>query len=394
MKGNTGTMMRAAALVIALAVVIVVGDRVASRLAPAPRPAGTIIHTQEYQYRLQVNSDGFRNDELTTKHVGKVRVVLLGDSFALGVGVDEPSIWPRVLERRLQDEGLRAEVVNLGQAGGYSTSYRSLAEGLLAKLEPDIVIVTLTQGGDIAQLIVDRDTKVAVDISREERPTNVTRQVKDVVKQLIPTTIRYLQAAREPTVFNQSEKWVFEASQLDSLWAPEQLAALGESGSRRRELLESGTISPFVVSFAMKYPGYFHWTMEVDRPDVQWAVQQLADDLSYIAERSRAVGASVLVASVPYPCYVSTTGVESRADIGFTTTPLMLETNAMDDLIRDASSVVDLPFVTATEQFRSRSDSEDLFFSYDGHFNESGHALFAAALAEPVARLLREDEEW
>jgi hypothetical protein len=65
---------------------------------------------------LRTNSRGFRNNRDFDSGVapGKVRIVCSGDSFALGVGVDNDHVWCEVLA------GLdpRLETVNMGQ-GGY-----------------------------------------------------------------------------------------------------------------------------------------------------------------------------------------------------------------------------------------------------------------------------------
>jgi acyl-CoA thioesterase I len=49
-----------------------------------------------------------------------VRVVALGDSLTAGLGLDVTEAYPSLLEARLRDAGLRAEVVNAGVSGDTS----------------------------------------------------------------------------------------------------------------------------------------------------------------------------------------------------------------------------------------------------------------------------------
>ena len=48
------------------------------------------------------------------------RVVILGDSLTAGYGLDVDEAYPALLERRIQAQGLRFEVVNAGVSGDTS----------------------------------------------------------------------------------------------------------------------------------------------------------------------------------------------------------------------------------------------------------------------------------
>ncbi len=64
---------------------------------------------------FQTNSQSFRNKEdfEITVPVGKTRIICSGDSFTLGVPVDNDSTWCQLLTKK----NSRLEVVNLGEAG-------------------------------------------------------------------------------------------------------------------------------------------------------------------------------------------------------------------------------------------------------------------------------------
>src|SRR6185369_3984266 len=65
----------------------------------------------------QLTRDEF-NVHIATNALGVRRVVVLGDSFTQGYGVEESEAYPRGLERRLATAGLGdVQVVNLGVPG-------------------------------------------------------------------------------------------------------------------------------------------------------------------------------------------------------------------------------------------------------------------------------------
>jgi hypothetical protein len=112
------------------------------RLAPGIR---TRMRGPEYDVEIATNSLGFRDDEIDTTG-DKPRVLLLGDSFAMGYGVERPKIFADLLEPEIP-----AQVVNAG-TGGYEIVQqpRLLAE-LGPAFRPDLVLYTLYLGNDLAQ---------------------------------------------------------------------------------------------------------------------------------------------------------------------------------------------------------------------------------------------------
>jgi lysophospholipase L1-like esterase len=106
-----------------------------------PRPNIT-QNFRRFDATFRTNSRGLRGRELQIeKPPGLRRIVVLGDSFAWGYGVNDAEVFPQVLESRLE----RTEVVNLGvTAFGLSQEldYFKL-EGM--RYEPDIVILAFCQ---------------------------------------------------------------------------------------------------------------------------------------------------------------------------------------------------------------------------------------------------------
>lgn len=92
---------------------------------------------------VRLNGMGLRGPEITLrKPEGVKRLLVLGDSFAFGVGVDESHLLTTHLRRLLEaSSGERWEVVNMA-VSGYSTDQELiLFEELGARLAPDVVLL-------------------------------------------------------------------------------------------------------------------------------------------------------------------------------------------------------------------------------------------------------------
>jgi acyl-CoA thioesterase-1 len=101
-------------------------------------------------------------------------IVAMGDSLTAGYGLDEDKAYPALLQTRLDAEGYRWKVVNAGISGETSSGARSRLDWVLARLEPDIVI--LTTGAN------DGLRGIAPDLVRENLTAMVQRmQARGVV---------------------------------------------------------------------------------------------------------------------------------------------------------------------------------------------------------------------
>jgi hypothetical protein len=103
-------------------------------IGPRPFPV-------EFRAQVRINSMGLRGPEPTDIEPGEFRVLLLGDSLVAGFEVDESSTFASLLQERLTAEmGATVQVINAG-VRGYGTDqtylfYRERGR----KLRPDVVV--------------------------------------------------------------------------------------------------------------------------------------------------------------------------------------------------------------------------------------------------------------
>ena len=98
--------------------------------------------TADYKVHFKINSKGIRsNNEIPYKKSSKKRILLLGDSFGMGYGVELEKSFSEVASRNLREKGIDNEVINLS-VSGYGTAEELIAlesEGL--RYTPDIVLL-------------------------------------------------------------------------------------------------------------------------------------------------------------------------------------------------------------------------------------------------------------
>jgi GDSL-like Lipase/Acylhydrolase family len=131
-----------------------------------------------FDYVGASNRLGYRDrDHSVAKPAGTFRIVVLGDSVAAGLRVDRyEDTFPALLETRLRDAGVPAEVINLG-VSGYNT--RQEVETLKDKglrFEPDLVLLAYTlndrerMDGDILRTLLEAEGRSPGGDSRGAHP--------------------------------------------------------------------------------------------------------------------------------------------------------------------------------------------------------------------------------
>jgi lysophospholipase L1-like esterase len=150
------------------------------RLAKNPKlgyePAPLVYHGEAmsfYDYRGASNSLGFRDVEhAVAKPPGVYRILVLGDSVAMGLHVDDSeAIFPRVLERTLDQRGLKAEVINFAVSGYNTQQEVELLREKGLRYRPDLVLLAYTLSsrehidGDILKTLLDEEQQQRTGVS-------------------------------------------------------------------------------------------------------------------------------------------------------------------------------------------------------------------------------------
>ncbi len=97
-----------------------------------------------------INSFQARDSEHGPKQPGELRILVVGDSFSENQAVDVDKLYANVLEAELGKRlpGQRVTVINAGMAGWGLWQYYTYLDQWLAKIEPDLVVLSIGITGD------------------------------------------------------------------------------------------------------------------------------------------------------------------------------------------------------------------------------------------------------
>jgi lysophospholipase L1-like esterase len=345
-----------------------------------PRNVSVKFDTPEFSSTIKTNSMGFRDREFASKKLAGKRILAIGDSFTFGWGVEAEESWPKVLETRLRSAGFEVEVANLGKPGGSPKNYRDMAEKSIPLLHPDLLIVGILQGDDIAQMGFPPMGESTLGPDSQNLDTNARRpRLRQFTKHLYPNLLNILDQ-RAGYGAGLADEWQRLAQAILAGSTAAERSRLDHLDNGVRRAFLAGELNPSLVYLGVHTPDYFMETMDLDSTTTKLRISQVADELRRIKSAADSNNAKVIVVSVPYGIYVSRASFDSRQRIGFTTVPEMLTSNAADEAIRQASQLAGVDFYAVTDQFRHASINQQFFFELDGHFSRAGHAYFADAL--------------
>lgn len=165
-------------------------------LRPDVRDAVVHGHSGEFAFRFSTNRQGLRMDrEVSLEPApGTRRILLVGDSFTFGYGVDQGETFADVLQASAHRTGQPVEVVNAGFASGFTldTEYLFTRE-VGAHWLPRDVVVGVCLSNDLADLALTRwrmagERLIAIEKGNDWVPVWVKRSglVNLVVKGVVP----------------------------------------------------------------------------------------------------------------------------------------------------------------------------------------------------------------
>ena len=353
-----------------------------------PRNVTRHFQTPEFSFKTTTNSLGFRDRDFSQNKKVKTRIIALGDSFTYGWGVEAEDSWPRVLEQRLRSSGLDVEIANLGKPGASPRDYADIADRSIPLLHPDVVIVGVLQGDDLAQM--DPSPPVSVLALGNEPNKALSRhdRLRRIAGRLYPNFLRIVDNQASAPAAALTGEWQQQARLLTTAFTTEEKARLDKLDTQVKDAFRSGELNPSLIYLSIHSPDYFLQTMDLNSARTQDQISRMSEQLIRIRNAAKQINAKVIVVSVPYGIYVSQASFASRRRLGFAVAPEMLTTNPEDDAIRNASQLAGVDFYEFTNQFRNASSRQQFFYELDGHFNRTGHAFFAEALTPVVSKTL------
>lgn len=314
------------------------------------------FHQQDFQYLQRVNNLGMRGSDVAeTKPAGTYRILMLGDSFTMGKGVEDHQTFSVLLEAALRRRvavcgGPTIEVLN-GGVDSYAPilSYLELTRDL-GILDPDMIVLNLdvsdlVQEAAYRQLAVYGPNGEIVGVPQAERTVSLTGRIRDWTQRHLFITRSLLYYLLERSDYREFSV---------------------------REVVEQANMAVAAHTLAE----------DTEPRDEQW--RNIFDSLGRIKEYADAHGSRFLLSIYPWAHQVSDTewipGRYAFMPGGAHPSDKSRET------VRAMSAANDIELIDLFPAFRAYQGPAPLFFRHDMHWTTVGHEVAALGLDAYLAQ--------
>ena len=287
--------------------------------------------SSEFDVAFETNDEGLRGPPLQARP--DLRILGLGDSFAMGFGVEHDETYLSVLARRRQEQTDAAtEAVNAGVIGYNPYNSAQLLFSRAATLRPDVVILQLWAGNDLCS----RASAARPIVQDEERLTLKALLRRWHLGMLVRDRLR---------AFTPVRHWLIERG-LINRYAIDQLLSVDMANRCARRLDALSTLLAEIDAFCREQNMRFVLLLIPVREQI------------YEGDWQRAVEYD-----------------------GVAVDPPKIDFDAPSRVLRRIAEDHGLTLFDATETLRSHQDGDRLYFDgLDPHLTPRGHAVIGTAL--------------
>lgn len=326
-------------------------------------------NSPEFNYSSFINKDGYRDKLYKNKKTNTIRVLLLGDSFTYGWGVSYDKIWSTIAENSLNNKGYKIELINLGRSGSFSKDYLSIARRTIDVFKPDHVFVCMLQGDDVMQMYSF--------LNADKKP-NTKSIIKRIAVKLFPNFIDLVNTNTKE--IHIKEDWLALYRELLSSASKEELAKMNQLPASLQHMYKQGELNPFFLQRAIRQPDYFIKANQLSDSLINRSMYETAKDVYFIKRLADEHQALTHLVVMPHKFYINKRYHHTFNEMGFDTTIAKCNLALADTVLKKIATKAAVSFVSFTPDFINASDSTEMYYTYDAHFNEKGNALFAKCI--------------
>lgn len=324
--------------------------------------------TDEWDVTYKINSYGLRDEEASSDKVGQFRILLLGDSFAQGYGVEQEESFGEVLESLLNQQGSQQfEIINSG-VFGYSPliEYLYLAKKGLS-FKPDVVILAFS----LTDFFEDRQR--FGELQKSYPDLTPDQLEKEIVKGQVEFDFAKINSSPDrvsPTVTFASQisyqikRWLRNNFKIYAMFFD---FIKKREPSVQQDVIYQGDIDKDILALVRgekitDYDWQKLWGLPVDHI---WAMANLlqAESIPFV------------VVGIPDAFQVSADEWPGRSALGIPTNFSDPRGDFQEELARRLETL-SIPFINLLPKFRE-ADQFPLYYTHDGHWRSTGHKLAA-----------------
>src|SRR5262249_640027 len=260
------------------------------------------------------------------------------------------------------------QVYNLGKPGADPDVYLDIARSYVPFLKPKIVLVSLLQADDLAQLLLKAGEPTASQVENSD----------EAKSSFVETRFRGLLGAGRsvsPSASSATENWSSVAKEIirkKNLTLPSDI----------RELAESGNLNPSLLSYAAAFPSAMVAVYE--DPNAAFLEKRLLGILGKIKELVENNGGVLVLVSMPIGSYFPSKIRDNYSRMGFEPPPLNF--TKMDEFVKNLASRLGVQCIVMSDELRLRKDVSNIWYEFDGHLTVHGHEVVAEQVFEALVR--------
>jgi lysophospholipase L1-like esterase len=367
----------------------IAGSLLSDKISAASQDRGVFIFppntrehfkTTEFEYDININSLGLRDREINQQPSNKTRIFCFGDSWTFGWGVELEKSWPKVMERFLIENKQAVEVINCGRGGQYTTLYKKNAEHLIPLMKPDIVLVGVLQGDDLAQLYENHFPLPAATAKRKigkEALHFISVFLKDSYKNILVLTTQPFTRR----VYNTREDMKKQAKAIVSNFTRLQAIKYQTLDEATRTMFENGDLNPSLINYGMYFPERMVVFNNPEHPATRQAREALKNDIQAIKNLCEQYQCRLIFVNLPSNVFTGHTVIRNS-----TTDPLfndyLYKNNHVDAIYQSTAEAANVPYLEMTELFKKLHPKDKYFYLYDGHPTPLGYEVMGRTVGQ------------
>ncbi|MFH1121751.1 MAG: hypothetical protein V1775_18165 [Bacteroidota bacterium] len=337
--------------------------------------------TPEFAFEAKINNLGLRDREVEMDKGDKFRILCIGDSWTYGWGVEAEDSWPSGLAEYLKKEGFsKVEVINCGESGQYTATYRDLASKAVPLLKPDLVLTGVLQADDLSQSY-EMSSEFAV--KPVDKGIHLTERTGNAIMTFFQASFHNIIHAVSKDIRHSpidiTDEWKSSSAQqineLDHL----QAIRFATFDDTLQDYFRSGNLNPGLLHYYLDFPDRFYVFNNPHHKATIQAALSMKKDIEGIKNICDKEKAGLVFINLPAPVF---TGHRVTGIFGDLLNHHLYNENHVDSIYASIAGKAGIPYVELTRRFKVLEDKSSYFYRYDGHPTAKGYHEIAAGVGE------------
>jgi len=305
-----------------------------------------LIETSEFSRTVRINNIGLRGEDFHY-FPDKKYILMVGDSFTFGEGVNSPDSAPEILNRLLEQYNKDLLVINAGRTGASIVQYKHYIDKYKSIVRPKLVIMTVFVGNDFMRLFLGR--------------FSLQLKIDEYLDKII-SGYQEKKASNKKTIQNYYDKKFF-----------------GRDNVNRVNVEENVFYDTSLLRSAFNRPNIINDTL------VDFDQYVFIDNMNFIKrikENLEYQGIDFILVLVPVACQVNQKYLDIYREAGFNLDDRLLSISPLQDAIVEYCKSKDIDCIDILPLFRKAEDN--VYYLKDIHCTPLGYKIIAQAISDYI----------